>query len=123
MDILLLFFLLQVKHFYADFVIQTYMQTVKKGVYFDPVGISHSLDHCWATLLSLLVFNSFYAINPVTIILMSIIEALIHYHIDWTKVRFGSKDMTKPAFWSEFGLDQLAHQVTYIAMVYVILLM
>ena len=122
MDILLLFFLLQVKHFYADFVIQTYMQTVKKGVYFNPVGMSHSLDHCWATLLSLLVFNSFYALNPVVIIVASIVEALIHYHIDWTKVRFGSKDMTKPAFWSEFGLDQLAHQITYIAMVYVLVL-
>lgn len=121
MDILLLFFLLQVKHFYADFVIQTYMQTVKKGVYFDPVGMSHSLDHCWSTLLALFVFSSFFPINPVLILLVSAIESIIHYHIDWTKVKFGSKDMTKPAFWSEFGLDQLAHQITYIAMVYVLL--
>jgi len=30
MDILLLLILLQVKHWYADFKIQTYMQTVKK---------------------------------------------------------------------------------------------
>jgi hypothetical protein len=123
MDILLLFLLLQVKHFYADFVIQTYMQTVKKGVYFDPVGMSHSLDHCWSTLLALLIFNSFFPIDPILILLVSLVESTIHYHIDWTKVKFGSKDMTKPAFWSEFGLDQLAHQLTYIAMVYVLILL
>ena len=33
MEIILLMFLLQVKHYTADFVIQTYMQTVKKGVF------------------------------------------------------------------------------------------
>ena len=123
MDILLLFFLLQVKHFYADFVIQTYMQTVKKGVYFNAVGISHSLDHGWTTLLALLVFNLVHPLSALTIFAIALIESLVHYHIDWTKVKFGSKDMTKPVFWSEFGLDQLAHQMTYIAMVYVLLLM
>ena len=122
MDILLLFFLLQVKHFYADFVIQTYMQTVKKGVYFNPIGISHSLDHGWTTLVSLLIFSLVYPLNALTIIVVAAIETFVHYHIDWTKVKFGCKDMTKPLFWSEFGLDQLAHQVTYIAMVYVLLI-
>jgi hypothetical protein len=47
MDILLLMFLLQVKHCYADFVLQTYMQTIKKGVWLDPVGISHTTDHMY----------------------------------------------------------------------------
>lgn len=123
MDILLLFFLLQVKHFYADFVIQTYMQTVKKGMYFHPVGVSHSIDHGWTTLVSLLIFNFVYPLSALAILTTAIVESVIHYHIDWTKVKFGNKDMTKPAFWTEFGLDQLAHQLTYIAMVYVLLLM
>ena len=47
MEILALLLLFQIKHWYADFKIQTYMQTVKKGVWLDPVGISHTLDHVW----------------------------------------------------------------------------
>ena len=57
MDILLLLLLLQVKHWYADFKIQTYMQTVKKGVWLDPIGISHTLDHIWTTLVVLFLFS------------------------------------------------------------------
>jgi hypothetical protein len=98
------------------------MQTVKKGVYFNPIGISHSLDHGWTTLLALLIFNVVHPLSVIAIVVTSLIETVIHYHIDWTKVKYGSKDITKPVFWSEFGLDQLAHQLTYIAMVYVLVL-
>jgi hypothetical protein len=49
------------------------------------------------------------------------VEAVIHYHIDWTKVKFGIKDITKPMFWTQFGLDQLAHQITYILMAWFLL--
>ena len=33
MEILFLLLLLQVKHSYADFTIQTYAQTIRKGIY------------------------------------------------------------------------------------------
>ena len=121
MEILLLMLLLQIKHCYADFKIQTYQQTVRKGIYRDWVGISHSLDHLWTSLIALLVFSVFYFMDPVTIILVAGVEAFAHYHIDWTKVKFGSKDITKPRFWAEFGLDQLAHQITYLVMVWYLL--
>ena len=57
MEILALLLLFQIKHWYADFKIQTYMQTVKKGVWLDPIGISHSLDHVIATLVVLVCFS------------------------------------------------------------------
>ena len=116
MEIILLLFLLQIKHCYADFVIQTYKQTVHKGIYRDPIGISHSVDHVWTSLLALLVFSFFYATNPFTIIWLCFAEGILHYHIDYIKVHYGSKDNTKPLFWAQFGYDQLAHQVTYLAM-------
>lgn len=119
---LLLMFLLQVKHYYADFVIQTYAQTVRKGIYRDLVGISHSLDHVAGTLICLLIFSIF--IVPISALLIgaiSVIEGVIHYHIDWAKVHYGIKDITKPLFWNQFGMDQLAHQITYLTMIYVIL--
>lgn len=120
-EALLLMFLLQVKHYYADFVIQTYAQTVRKGIYKDPVGISHSLDHVIGTLVSLLVFSVIVPVSVLMIVITSVVEGIAHYHIDWAKVYYGSKDITKPLFWNQFGLDQLAHQLTYLVMIYAIL--
>lgn len=121
MEILVLLLLLQIKHYYADFVIQTYMQTVKKGVWLNPVGISHSLDHVWGTLVALLLFNFFIPVSAGLILVIGFLEGLIHYVIDFVKVRYGIKDLTKPLFWNQFGMDQLAHQITYIIIALIIL--
>jgi hypothetical protein len=117
MELLILLLLLQIKHCYADFVLQTYMQTVKKGVWMDPIGISHTLDHIYCSLIALLVFSIFVPLSAISILLVSLVEGVIHYLVDYTKVKYGSKDNTKPLFWTQFGLDQLAHQATYLAMV------
>ena len=117
MEILVLSLLLQVKHCYADFVLQTYMQTVKKGVWLDPIGISHTVDHVYCTLIALLIFSFIVPLGAGAILLTALVEGIIHYLVDYTKVKYGSKDNTKPLFWTQFGLDQLAHQVTYLAMV------
>lgn len=122
MDILFLIMLLQIKHWYADFKIQTYMQTVKKGVWLDPIGISHTIDHIWTTLTALMIFNLFVPISAGLILAVAIAEGITHYIIDYTKVKYGCKDNTKPLFWNQFGLDQLAHQTCYIIMVYILLL-
>jgi hypothetical protein len=115
MEILLLLLLFQIKHWYADFKIQTYMQTVKKGVWLDPIGMSHTGDHIWGTLVILVIYSFFYTINAVTILCIAFAEGIYHYLVDYTKVKYGCKDNTKPLFWNQFGLDQLAHQVSYLA--------
>lgn len=114
MEILLLLLLLQIKHWYADFKIQTYMQTVKKGVWLDPIGMSHTLDHIWGTLVVLLIFSFVHPIGVTVIIATAVLEGVYHYMIDYTKVKYGCKDNTKPLFWNQFGLDQLAHQTSYL---------
>jgi hypothetical protein len=121
MDILLLLLLLQIKHWYADFVVQTYMQTVKKGVWLNPVGISHSLDHVYSTLTVLLIFSIFFPTSGILIIFLAFLEGIIHYVIDFVKVKYGCKDNTKPLFWNQFGLDQLAHQACYLLIAFLIL--
>lgn len=122
MEILFLFLLLQVKHYYADFVIQTYQQTVRKGIYRDLVGLSHSIDHVWSTLVILFFFSLFHHLPASVILFVAVAEGIIHYHIDWCKVHYGTKDITKPLFWNQFGMDQLAHQLTYILMAWYLLL-
>ena len=118
---LLLMLLLQVKHYAADFVIQTYAQTVRKGIYRDPVGISHSVDHVIGSLIALLLASFIIPLNLPQIIGLCFLEGLLHYHIDWVKVHYGIKDITKPLFWNQFGIDQLAHQLTYLLMVLALL--
>jgi len=121
MEYLLLLFFLNVKHWYADFCIQTYDQTIKKGSYGDLVGVSHSLDHMLYTIIALVAFNLIHPINPLIILFVSIFEGIAHYHIDYLKVKYGTKDQQTSRYWSEFGADQLAHQVTYLFIAYFIL--
>jgi hypothetical protein len=121
MELLSLLLLLQIKHCYADFVLQTYMQTVKKGVWMNPIGISHTLDHMYCSLIAILIFSFLVPINPFSILFVVFIEGITHYLIDFSKVKYGSKDNTKPIFWTQFGLDQLAHQFTYVWMIWVLL--
>ena len=117
MEILILLLLLQIKHCYADFMIQTYAQTVRKGIYRDLVGISHTMDHVTATLVALFLFSFWHTVPPLTILWIALLEGIAHYHIDWFKVRYGCKDLTNSAFWAEFGLDQLSHQLCYILII------
>jgi hypothetical protein len=121
MEILILLTLLQLKHCYADFVLQTYIQTVKKGEWLNPVGVSHSLEHVYSSLVVLFIFSLFSPLNIALVLIVVLFEGIIHYLTDYTKVRFGSKDNTKPIFWHQFGADQLAHQLTYTLMVFILL--
>jgi hypothetical protein len=121
MEILILLLLLQIKHCYADFYLQTYMQTVKKGVWMDPIGLSHTVDHIYSSLIVMLGFSLFVSINPISIIFVVVVEGIIHYLIDFIKVKYGCKDNTKPIFWTQFGLDQLVHEMTYLWMVWYLL--
>jgi hypothetical protein len=123
MEILLLILLLQIKHWYADFKIQTYMQTVKKGVWLDPIGVSHTADHVWCSFVALLVFNLIVPLSVMAMILAVVAEGITHYLIDFVKVKYGIKDNTKPLFWNQFGLDQLAHQSCYLLMVWYLLIL
>ena len=122
MEILILSLLLQLKHCYADFVLQTYMQTVKKGVWMDPIGISHTLDHIYCSLIALLLFSLLVPMSLFAIVFVTVVEGITHYIVDFTKVKYGSKDNTKPIFWTQFGLDQLAHQATYLWMIWYLLI-
>jgi hypothetical protein len=122
MEILLLLLLFQIKHWYADFKIQTYMQTVKKGVWLDPVGVSHSCDHVWTTLVCLFIFSMFQSVAVSTILTVAVLEGIYHYAVDYIKVKHGCKDNTKPLFWNQFGLDQLAHQSSYLVIVWYVCL-
>lgn len=121
MDAIILILLLQLKHYAVDFYFQTYEQTVRKGIYGDLVGITHSLEHSLGTAIAMIMFSMFFPMSVAIIIVTTILEGLLHYHIDWFKVNKGTKDVKSDLFWNQFGMDQLAHQLTYLLMAYILL--
>ena len=107
--------LLQIKHWYIDFVNQTEEEVKCKGTYLDWQGVKHSLKHGLGTAI---VFFLFIPIEGA--LLIGLIDFFLHYHIDWAKININKKynyTIENPKFWMWLGLDQMAHQITYLGLV------
>ena len=112
--IVLVMFLLQVKHFVADFMLQTDQMVIEKGTYGARFGVYHSAIQAFGTFLALAW------IHPFLGVVTGIFDFLVHYHVDWAKMNINKKYGYTPAdhkFWFWLGLDQLAHQLTYVLIV------
>jgi hypothetical protein len=109
----LLLFLLAVKHFLFDFVLQTSYQVKNKGKFGHPGGILHSGLHAAGTAFVLFIMAAPGAI----LVAIVVAEFLVHYHIDWGKDQITRRFATgqNAFFWQMIGLDQLLHQLTYLA--------
>ena len=116
MDILLLILLFTVKHFVVDFVLQTQEEVEHKGTYLDWRGVKHSVKHGIATALCFLVVAGWSNLGYA--IFVGCVDIILHYHIDWTKMNYGNRDIRTPQFWNHLGLDQMAHQICYILLVW-----
>lgn len=115
-DIILFLFLLQVKHWYVDFVNQSDIEVKSKGIYGDFNGIMHSAKHGLGTLVCSLIVTGY--VYLFFAIVFAIIDGVTHYHIDWVKMNYGNRDISTPAFWNHLGLDQMAHQMIYLLLAF-----
>ena len=109
---------LLVKHLFADFLLQTETQRRTKGDYGASGGLTHALTHI---ILTAPVFFFLPAIGPGAIAVLLAGEFALHYHIDWTKeqlLRRNNWSLTDYAFWWALGVDQLAHGLTYVALIW-----
>ena len=117
-ETLILVLLLFTKHFIVDFPLQNRFQWSNKGTYLHPGGILHSGLHGLGTYFCFVWFA------PLAAIYLSIIDFVLHYHIDWTKMNLNSKmgwgPNTHEQFWWLLGLDQFLHALTYIGLVYLV---
>ena len=109
--------LLFIKHWYIDFVIQTDEEAKHKGIYGNWTGIVHSLKHGLATLIIFIAVD----VSVGIALAIALLDTVIHYHVDWTKMNFGNRDITTPQFWNHLGLDQLAHYLTYLIAVWLVI--
>ena len=107
-DTLWLLMLLFTKHFVVDFPLQNRFQYANKGTYLHPGGLLHASLHGLTTMICVWFFG------PMASVFLGWIDGIVHYHIDWAKMNWGNRDIQNPKFWNHLGLDQMAHQLTYI---------
>lgn len=115
-SIFVLLALLFTKHWYVDFVNQSAEEVEHKGTYLDWRGVKHSLKHGFATVIVMLLAS----VNFPSAVALGILDFATHYHIDWTKMNYSNRDVSTPQFWSHLGLDQLAHYMVYLFLVWML---
>lgn len=117
---IILLIALQIKHLVIDFPLQFPYQYLNKGTYGHPGGLLHSGMHGIGTFIVLIFWSTLYMA-----VLLAVIDALVHYHIDWAKVNINKKmgwgPTTHNEFWTLLGIDQFLHQLTYILIIHVAL--
>ncbi len=113
--------LLQLKHLFCDFFFQTPRQLAMKGQYGHPAGLGHAGLHVVGSL-------PIFMLLPVSLPAAGAVlaaEFIAHYHIDWLKAEIGTRTgwtVRDRQYWRGFGVDQYAHQITYLAMVLALVL-
>ena len=114
---LVLLVLLQVKHLFADYFLQTPRMLSGRDEYLHLGRVQHAGLHGLFSVVALLLVGA-----PVVFTLvLCVVEAVVHYHIDWAKGRYSANKQHGPTdagYWRAFGTDQLLHQLTYVAMVW-----
>jgi hypothetical protein len=110
----------QIKHFVADYLLQTHKMITEKASFRKAGGYVHVAIHAAGTLVILLLAGV-----PATLTVLLIAgEAGAHYLIDYGKANWSCRqppDIAKASFWAAHGADQLLHQLTYTLMIYLVL--
>jgi hypothetical protein len=134
---ILLITLLLIKHFILDFYYQPPYMWQNKGTWMHPGGIVHSGLHAIVTYVILIgivhsglhaivtyVILTFWLEHPLGALILAMFEFIVHYLTDYAKMNInrvkGWGATTHNEFWQLTGLDQLVHQMTYVAIVGII---
>jgi hypothetical protein len=115
--VLLLLAGFELKHFVADYMLQTGWMIGGKGRLNAPGGYVHAGIHVLGSAIVLALLR----VPPLAIAELLAGEFVIHYALDFAKVYYGhgiNPDQEAQRFWALHGLDQLLHQFTYLGMSY-----
>jgi hypothetical protein len=114
-SILVLICLLQIKHMFADFFMQTPRMLSGRGEYLHMGRAQHAGIHAVGSALVFLGFGA----PPGFIVVLCLLEWVVHFNIDFCKARYSEQKKLSPAmgaFWRAMGADQAMHHLTYVAM-------
>ena len=110
---------LEIKHCIADYFLQPGWIIAGKGDIFHPGGYAHAGIHAGLSLLVLLLFGAPLALAAA----LFAAEFVVHYALDYSKIQYSRGvhiNTDPPRFWALHGIDQLAHQLTYAAMIFAV---
>lgn len=110
---------LQVKHYVADYLLQSPWIISGKGRFDQPGGYVHAAIHVVGTAPALV----YSGLETGLVALLLAGEFLIHFTVDHLKAlqaRARPQSPSSARFWAMHGADQLAHHLTYVAMLYVV---
>jgi hypothetical protein len=111
---------LQVKHFIADYLLQTPWILSGKGHLDRGGGYVHAAIHVAGTAPALI----YAGLDGSLVAILLAAEFAIHFLVDHLKVLLARARPRSPAsagFWAMHGADQLVHHLTYAAILYVVL--
>jgi len=115
--VFLMLCLLQIKHMFADYYLQTPKMLSGRSEYLHWGRAQHAGVHVVGSVLVFLIFGAPWSF----ILIIAALEWIVHFNIDFAKARYSDKRQLIPsqaAFWRAAGLDQCMHNLTYIAMVW-----
>lgn len=114
-QVLILLLLLQVKHMFADYFLQTPKMLSGRGQYWHVGRAQHAAVHAIGSAIVFAIMGT-----PILVlVLICAGEWVVHFHIDWGKARYSDAKQftpTQAGFWRAAGFDQFLHQVSYLAM-------
>lgn len=117
--VLALLFLLQLKHLFADFYLQTPRMLRGRSVYLHMGRVQHAGVHSIGSLAVMVLVGV-----PINLaLLVALVEWVVHFHIDWAKGRWSDHTGHGPdqaGYWRAFGFDQALHHWTYLVMAWVV---
>jgi hypothetical protein len=111
---------LEIKHYIADYFMQPGWILAGKGDLMQPGGYVHAGIHAVLSFLVLLVCGTPLWLAAVLLVT----EFVLHYALDFAKIHYSMGvhvDKQPRRFWVLHGVDQLTHQLTYAAMIFVVL--
>lgn len=114
---LILMALLQIKHMFADFYLQTSRMLAERDRYLHMGRAQHAGVHALGSAGALLLVGT----TASVVLVIVVLEWVVHYHIDWGKGRYSNATQQTPAdpgYWRAIGFDQALHQLTYVAMIW-----
>ena len=116
-SVVLLLCLLQIKHMFADYFLQTPKMLSGRCSYWHMGRAQHAGVHVIGSAIVFLIVGM-----PLPALLAVLIaEWIIHFHIDYWKASYSERNQLQPnqaVFWRAAGLDQCMHQLTYAAMIW-----
>ncbi len=107
-ELIITMFLFLTKHLVCDYFLQLPRHYLQKHIYGKWGGIEHAAIHAIGTYIILGH-------------LAALVDFIIHYHVDWAKMRLNStkgwRADNSEWFWYSLGVDQYLHYLTYLGLI------